>query len=201
MPDIKLLNTLTVHCKTIDKEREDEDANCSTDRHSIHDAGSDQCCASTGLERSCTRSNSNVYCYTNTGSNSNLNKSNAFTQTVKNNDVKYFLPGSNHETDRRASTEITEQLQRDSEDVFNGIGCFGGKFSLQLKLDSKPYKSHLRHVAYALQEPFKEELERLQQQDTLTQLGIDETVEWCNSILVPEPKGKVRLCLDPASLN
>ena len=36
----------------------------------------------------------------------------------------------------------------------------------------------------------------------MTPLGIDETVEWCNRfVLVPKPNGKVRLCLDPASLN
>ena len=34
-------------------------------------------------ERSCTRTISNAYCYTNTGSNSNLNNSNAFTPMLK----------------------------------------------------------------------------------------------------------------------
>ena len=43
--------------------------------------------------------------------------------------------------------------------VFNSIGCFKSTFSLQLKSDSKPYQAPPRHVAYALQKPFKEELE------------------------------------------
>ena len=43
-------------------------------------------------------------------------------------------------------------------------------------------------VAYALQKSFKEELEGLQQQDIITPLDMDETVEWYNS-------------LDPARLN
>ena len=47
-------------------------------------------------------------------------------------------------------------------DVFNGIGCFEGTFSLQLKPDSKPYQVPERCVAYALQKMFKEELEQLQ---------------------------------------
>ena len=56
-------------------------------------------------------------------------------------------------------------------------------------------------MAYALQKPF-EELERLQKQDIIAPLGIDETSEWCNSfVLVPKANGKVRLCLDPAWLN
>ena len=69
---------------------------------------------------------------------------------VENDDVKYLLPGPCPESDRRASAEIPKQLQWDFEDVSNGIGCFDGMFSLQLKPDSKPYQAPLRHIAYAL---------------------------------------------------
>ena len=86
--------------------------------------------------------------------------------------------------------------------VFNGIGCFEGTFSLQLKPDSKPYQAPLRHVAYVLQEPFKEELRCLQEMDIIMLLGVDETLEWCSSfVIVPKANGKVRLCLGPAWLN
>ena len=78
------------------------------------------------------------------------------------------------------------------------MGCF----SLQIKSDSKPYKVSPKHAVYALQKPYKEELDRLQQQDIITPLGIDEMAEWCNSfVLVPKPNGKVRLCLNPARMN
>ena len=59
------------------------------------------------------------------------------------------------------SAETTPQLHKEFEDVFNGMGCFSGTFLLQLKPDSKPYQASLRCMAYALQKPFKEELERL----------------------------------------
>ena len=59
---------------------------------------------------------------------------------IKNNDVKYFIPGANQESDRRASVEIREQLQRDFKDIFNGIGCFDRMFSVQLRPDSTPYQ-------------------------------------------------------------
>ena len=62
----------TISCNKIGTQREDKDANCSTNRVCTHDAGSEQCCANTGLERSCTRMNSNMYHYGNTGNNSNL---------------------------------------------------------------------------------------------------------------------------------
>ena len=75
-------------------------------------------------------------------------------------------------------------------------------FSLQVKPDSKPYQVSPKHVAYALQKLFKEELEILQQQDIIIPLGVDEMAEWCNSfVFIPKLNGKVRLCLDPAKLN
>ena len=88
------------------------------------------------------------------------------------------------------------------DNVFNGIGCFEGTFSLQLKPDRKPYQAPPRHVAYALQKTLKDELDWLQKLDIITPLGIDETVEWCNSfVLVCKANGKVKLCLDPVRLN
>ena len=62
------------------------------------------------------------------------------------------------------------------DNVFNGIGCFKGTFSLQLKPESKPYQVSLRHVAYMLQKPFKDELDQLQKLDIITPLRIDETI-------------------------
>ena len=38
--------------------------------------------------------------------------------------------------------------------------------------------------------------------DIITPLRVDETLEWCNSIVVvPKANGKVRVCLDPVQLN
>ena len=94
-----------------------------------------------------------------------------------NNNIKYFLPGSNSDNDRRLSAEITQQLQREFKDAFNGIECFYGTLSLQSKPNSKPYQVPPRCVAYALQWPFKEELQCLQQQDIITALGLSKTSE------------------------
>ena len=59
----------------------------------------------------------------------------------ENSKINYFLPGPNQDNDKRASAEITLQLQRDFKDIFTGIGCFDGTFSLQVKTDSKPYQA------------------------------------------------------------
>ena len=47
-------------------------------------------------------------------------------------------------------------------------------------------------VAYVLKNPLKEELDRLQKQQIIIPLEVDEISEWCNSfVLVPRANGKV----------
>ena len=78
---------------------------------------------------------------------------------VNNNEINYFILGPNQENEKKVIAELTQQLLRDFKELFNGIGCFPGTFSLQVKPDSKPYQVPLRFVGYALQKTFKEELE------------------------------------------
>ena len=106
------------------------------------------------------------------------------------------------EVDKRKSIELTQKIYNVLDNVFNGIGCIEGAFSLQLEPDTKPYQAPPRHVAYALQKLFKDEMDQLQKLDIITPLGVDKTAEWCNSfVLVPKANGKVRLSLDPVRLN
>ena len=116
--------------------------------------------------------------------------------------INYFCSLNNEDADKRSSSTMTQSIHMRFGDIFNGIGCFEGTFSLQLKPDSKPCQAPLRCVAYVLQKPFKEDLRCLQEMDIITPLGVDERSEWCNNfVLVPKANGKVRLCLDPAQLN
>ena len=76
-------------------------------------------------------------CYTNTDRSLN-SKSNHIDKPMTNsNKINYFLPGPKQENDKRVSSEITQQIQRYFKVVFNGIGCFDGAFSLQVKLESE----------------------------------------------------------------
>ena len=65
--------------------------------------------------------------------------------------TKYFLSCPNVETGKRKSAELTQQMHAEFDDVFTGIGCFEGTFSLQLKPNNRPYQVPQRCVAYALQ--------------------------------------------------
>ena len=89
-----------------------------------------------------------------------LNQQLLITITAKND----IIPGLSQEADRIVSAKIKQQLQKKVKDVLTGIGCLDCIFSLQVIAWSKPYQTPLRHVAYALQKPFKQELEKLQQQ-------------------------------------
>ena len=116
--------------------------------------------------------------------------------------INYFHSSKDTDADKRKSRAMTQKIHETFGNLFNSIGCFKGTFSLQFKPDSKQYQVPPSHTAYALQKPFKEELEHLQGMDIITHLGIDEMAEWCNRfVLVPKANGKVWLCLDPARLN
>ena len=80
-------------------------------------------------------------------------------QNQSNKSINYFYSSENTEADRRKSDIMTQKIHNTFGNVFIGIGCFKDTFSLQLKPNSKPYQAPPRHVAYALQKLFKEELE------------------------------------------
>ena len=54
--------------------------------------------------------------------------------------INYFASSSNIDADKRKSIEMTQIIHDKLGDVFNGIGCFKGTFSLQLKPDSRAYQ-------------------------------------------------------------
>ena len=76
----------------------------------------------------------------------------------------YFHSSNNKETDNRVNETITSRINNESINLFSGIGCFEGTFSLQVKEDNCPYQALPRRVAYALQKTLKEDLEQPQKQ-------------------------------------
>ena len=56
---------------------------------------------------------------------------------------------------------------------------FQDTFYLQVIADTKPYEALQRHMAYALEEPFKKQLERLQERQILAPLGVEKMAKWC----------------------
>ena len=57
--------------------------------------------------------------------------------------------------DMAASAKITKEIHDKCNNVFTELWYFEDMFRLQVKEGTKPYWALQRHVAYALQEPFK----------------------------------------------
>ena len=191
MPDTVALNIVNLNIDSIQAVT----LECKTNRGQETHTGIENCTnkGATG-HKGCKNNNTGIV--NKQGTNSQSDPSN------QNMSINYFYSLNNVDADKRSSSTMMQNIHMRFGDIFNGIGCFEGTFSLQLKPDSKPYQAPPRHVAYALQKPVKEKLRCLQEMDIITPLGVDETSEWCKSfVLVPKSNGKVRLCLDPAQLN
>ena len=55
----------------------------------------------------------------------------------------------------KASAVTIESIHNQFKDVFTGIECFKGTFSLQVKDSTKPYQGPQICVAYTLNNPLK----------------------------------------------
>ena len=77
----------------------------------------------------------------------------------------------------KSSRTIRNRIHIEFNDLFPGIWCFEGTFSLQVKEGSHPYQAPTGRVAYTLSKPLKEELEFLEKQQIIVPLGVDEIPE------------------------
>ena len=77
-----------------------------------------------------------------------------------------------------------------------------GEISIKLKSGAIPHVEQVRRVPHSMQEPLKNELDKLVKEKILHKVDISEPIEWLNSfICVRKANGKIRLCLDPTHLN
>ena len=158
MPDTAALKIINVNIDSIEAASMWKE-NCNTN---IEDAKiSDTRQEGHVGKESCTNKDDNLKITNNDNGSSSNTSINILTN--------YFLSSPNIEVDKRKSIELMQKIHNMFDNVFNGIGCFEGMFSLQLKPDSKPYQVPLRHVAYVLQKALKDEL------DSATETGHNHT--------------------------
>ena len=75
--------------------------------------------------------------------------------------MQNIAAGPEKETDRKVSAKSITAIHNESKDVFTGIGCIEGMFSLQVKEVGKLYQVPARCMVYVLKQPFKQKLECL----------------------------------------
>ena len=100
------------------------------------------------------------------------------------------------------SGDFSIKIKCEYKDLFTGIGNMNTTIDIKLEEGAIPYVAPIHHVAHALQEPLRLELEKLVDEGILHKLKIDEKSEWLSLfIYVRKPNGSIRLCLDPTHLN
>ena len=94
-----------------------------------------------------------------------------------------------------------EYILKEYADVFSGIGTLPGPaYHIELKEDYNPVRNPPRSVPVGMQDTYKVELERLQQENM--NIEVNHYTEWVNTIVsVQKPDGCIRLCIDTRNLN
>ena len=86
------------------------------------------------------------------------------------------------------------------EDVFSAEGKLPDKLHLEIDKSVPPVVLPVRKVPFAVQEPLRQELERLVTKGILE--TVDVPTDWVSSmVVVKKANGKIRLCIDPHPLN
>lgn len=93
-----------------------------------------------------------------------------------------------------------ESIINNNVDLFKGIGCMPGKYSIKLKNDINPVIHPPRKVPLPLLKDLKQTLREMEHDNIIKK--VDEPTEWVNSmVLVRKSNGSLRVCLDPKDLN
>ena len=58
--------------------------------------------------------------------------------------------GLERNVDMKAAAELIKSIHDEFKDVFTGMGCLKGTFSLQIREEIKPYLACPRHIVYGL---------------------------------------------------
>ena len=88
-------------------------------------------------------------------------------------------------------------------ELFEGIGTIKGAI-VKLNVDDTitPVSQPPRKIPQAMVDPLKQEIERMMMLGVIRKLDINQATDWChNLVLVRKPNGKLRVCLDPRTIN
>ena len=104
------------------------------------------------------------------------------------------------------AVEATEQaikmetLENEYKDVFSGLGCYPGKYHIELNPGAQPVVDLPRRVPQTLCEHLREKLKKLEAHGVI--IAVDEPTDWVNSLVITEKRdGSLRLLLDPKHTN
>ena len=88
-------------------------------------------------------------------------------------------------------------------ELFDGVGTIKDAI-IKLNVDQSiiPVIQPPRKISQAMVDPLKQEIDRMMTLGVIRKLDINEATDWChNLVLVRKPNGKLRVCLDPQTIN
>ena len=95
-----------------------------------------------------------------------------------------------------------QQLKAAYPNQFDRVGKFSEPAKLYLKENAMPSCDAPRKVSIHLKPKIKAELQKMEQEDIIRKLDVNEHSDWCSSLVyVTKPNGDLRICLDPKKLN
>ena len=78
----------------------------------------------------------------------------------------------------------------------------GTEVKLDVDLSIPPVIQPPHKIPQAMVKPLKREIDRMLELKLIQKLDINEATDWChNLVLVRKPNGKLRVCLDPCTIN
>ena len=88
-------------------------------------------------------------------------------------------------------------------DIFEGVGTMENvQVHLDMNPEIEPVVQAPRKIPHSMLEPLKDELDRMVKLGVIYKLHINEATDWVhNLVLVRKPNGKLRVCLDPRTIN
>ena len=88
-------------------------------------------------------------------------------------------------------------------DLFEGVGTMENvQVHLDVNPEIEPVVQAPRKIPHSMMEPLKAELDCMVKLGVIQKLYINEAMDWVhNLVLVRKPNGKLRVCLDPCTIN
>ena len=88
-----------------------------------------------------------------------------------------------HEITGDEGQAFKEKVEKEYPQLFKGIGLMDCEISIKLKSGAIPHVKPVRRVPHSMQEPLKNELDKLVQEKSLHKVEISEPIEWLNSFV------------------
>ena len=103
----------------------------------------------------------------------------------------------------RLEGDVKQQIMNLYPDLFSGVGTIkNAMVHLDVKPGAIPVVCSPHRVPHAVQPKLKEELDRMLKLGVIQKLDIHEVSDWVHAlVMVIKPNGKLRVRLDPRTLN